>query len=280
MATHTSGMDLQFRHFLGHMYPMPKKRKRETDLSRLIKGMKLSLTDFAKEIGYSNSSIKSVIKGTRPMTQELKARVFAETGIIFVDVAKEDEDKVEPLVYSKKDHQEFKKESAFNEKAARVAAGLVAKQVELLLLAASRPTVGKSLPIFTALQLALEKIKGEFRLEKHVDALLRERHATQTKLYTVKELRANDLLAKQVAFKDDPLLKDEDQIPLAKTTGWLPAKDCFNVAWQNRELFDQLAASQDEDLTEAQKARFEKMRAEMNAEIDAFLPVELRGQSI
>ena len=137
-------------------------------------------------------------------------------------------------------------------------------------------TVGKSLPIFTALNLALEKIKNEYRLEKHIDALLRERHATQTKYYTVKELRGNDLLAKQVDFKDDPKLKDEEQVLLSKTVGWLPTKDCFNIAWQNRELFDQLATCEDEDMTEEQKARFEKMGAEMDAEIDAFLPVELR----
>lgn len=251
---------------------MPKKRKFETDLSRLIKGMGLSLADFAKEIGVSGSTIKSVIKGTRTMTQELKSRVFAETGVLFFDAKKEDLDKSEPLVYTKEDHREFKKESVFNEKAARVAAGLVAKQVELLMLAASRPTVGKSLPIFTALNLALQKIKDEYRLEKNIDALLRERHATQTKLYTVKELRGNDLLAKQVGFQDDPKLKDEEQMLLEKTVGWLPAKDCFNVAWQNRELFEQLAASEDEEMTEEQKARFEKMQAEMESEIDAFMP--------
>lgn len=255
---------------------MPKKRKNETDLSRLIKGMKLPLAEFAKEIGVSGSTIKSVIKGTRSMTQELKSRVFAETGVIFVDVEKKDEGKREPLVYTKQDHQAFKKESVFNERAAKIAAGMAAKQVELLMLAASRPTVGKSLPIFTALNLALEKIKNEYRLEKHIDALLRERHATQTKYYTVKELRGNDLLAKQVDFKDDPKLKDEEQVLLSKTVGWLPTKDCFNIAWQNRELFDQLATCEDEDMTEEQKARFEKMGAEMDAEIDAFLPVELR----
>ena len=259
------------------MYPMPKKRKIETDLSRLVKGTGLSLAEFAKEIGVSGSTIKSVIKGTRPMTQELKSRVFAETGAVFITATKEDVSKQEPLVYNKQMHQAFKKETVFNEKAAKIAAGIVAKQVELLMLAASRPTVGKSLPIFTALNLALEKIKNEYRLEKHIDALLRERHATQTKYYTVKELRENDLLAKQVDFKDDPKLKDEEQVLLSKTVGWLPAKDCFNIAWQNRELFDQLANCGDEVMTEEQKARLEKMRAEMDAEIDAVLPVELRS---
>ena len=119
----------------------------------------------------------------------------------------------------------------------------------------------------------MEKIKDEYRLEKNIDALLRERlTATQRKYYTVKELRGNDLLAKQVGFKDDPKLKDKEQILGEKTVGWLPAKDCFNVAWQNRGLFDQLVASEDDEMTAEQKARLETMKAAMDSEIDAFMP--------
>ena len=178
------------------MYPMPKKRKFETDLSRLIKGIGLSLADFAKEIGVSGSTIKSVIKGTRPMTQELKSRVFAETGVLFLEVAKEDASKCEPLVYTKQMHQEFKKESVFNEKAAKIAAGLVAKQVELLMLAASRPTVGKSLPIFTALQLAMEKIKDEYRAQFFIKGTNRPtmRQALQQVLSSRPEIRRRTIV--------------------------------------------------------------------------------------
>ena len=109
-------------------------------------------------------------------------------------------------------------------------------------------------------------------MEKNIDAMLRERHATQTRLYTVKELRDNDLLAKQVGFKDSPSYQDDQKIPLDKTIGWLPAKDCFNIAWQNRELFKELATSKAEDLTEEQKAQLETMQAQMEREIDAFMP--------
>src|SRR5208337_1585909 len=72
---------------------------------------------------------------------------------------------------------------------------------------------------------ALEPVKNEFHLEKHVDAELRDRHSTETKLYTVRELRNNDLLAKMVNFKDNPNLKDDEKLPLTKTTGWLPVKE-------------------------------------------------------
>jgi transcriptional regulator with XRE-family HTH domain len=235
----------------------------------LVKGMDLTLAEFAREIGVSASTIKKTVEDIRPMSQELCSKIFAETGVLFIP-AKEGE--MEPLVYTKKDHRKFKSETVFSEHGAKCAAGLVAKQVELLLLAASRPTVEKSLPVFTALLLALNKIKDEYHLEKNIEALLRERHATQTKLYTVKELRDNNLLAKQVDFKDDPKLKDEEELPLSKTVGWLPVKDCFNIFWQNRELFNELAALDDETMTPEQKARMEKMGDQMDNEIDAFMP--------
>jgi transcriptional regulator with XRE-family HTH domain len=246
---------------------MPKKRKIETNLSRLIKGLGLTLAEFAREIGVSASAIKKTVEGKRGMSQELRSKIFSETGVIFVDSGPD-----ELLFYTKEDHRKFKNETAFNEAAAKVAAGMVAKQVELLMLAASRPTVGKSLPIFNALNLALNKIKDEYHLEKIIDAVLRERHATQTRLYTIKELRENNLLADQVGFKDDPNYRDDQRIPLSKTTGWIPAKDCFNIAWQNRELFKELMESQEDELTKDQEERLQAMQAQMEREIDAFMP--------
>ena len=252
-----------------------KERKIESNLSRLIKGMGLSLGEFAREIGVSASAIKKAAEGKRDMSQELRVKIFAETGVLFDKNAPN-----EILVYSKEDHRMHKEETTFNEKGAAIASGLVAKQIELLMLAASRPTVRKTLPIFTALNIALAKIKNEYHLEKHIDALLRERNATQTQLYTVKELRDNDVLSKQVGFKDDPKLKDEDKIPLAKTIGWLPAKDCFNIVWQNREFMKALLNSDSESLTDEQKNQLAAMEAQMDKEIDAFLPVELRGNGV
>ena len=247
---------------------MPKKRRIESDLSRVIKGTGLTLSAFAREIGVSASAIKKTVVGTRGMSQELRSKIFSETGVLFVDCKLDDE----PVVYTKKDHRKFKKETAFNEAAAKAAAGLIAKQFELLILAASRPTVGKSLPIFNAINLALNKIKDEYHLEKIIDAVLRERHATETRLYKVKELRENSLLANQVGFKDDPNFRDDQKIPLSKTVGWLPAREWFNIFWQNRELFKELMESQQEELTSDQVERLQAMEAQMDSEIDAFMP--------
>lgn len=253
---------------------MPKKRKVENDLSRLIKGMGLTITDFAREIGVSASSIKKIAEGKRGMSQELRSRIFAETGVMFVDG-----EPSEPLVYTKKNHSDFKKELPFSDKMCAVSARMVAKQVELLLLAGARPSVQKGFPIFTALNLALNQIKNEYHLEKHIDAILRNRGSTETRLYTVKELRENDLLASRVGFKDDPNLKDETKIPLAKTVGWLPAKDTFNVAWQNRELINEINTAENAELTKDQQERLTKMTKQLDSEIDPFLPQEFRSST-
>jgi transcriptional regulator with XRE-family HTH domain len=246
---------------------MPKKRKVETNLSRLIKGMGLTLAEFARLIGVSASTIKKTVEGIRPMSQELRARIFAETGVVFVDEKFDDK----PLVYTKEDHHKFKNESHLNEEGAKIAARVIGKQVELLLVAAARPTVGKVMPIFTALNLAMDKIKDEYHLEKSIDAVLRERHSTETKVYLVKELRENDLLAKQVGFQDDPKFKDAETFPLTRTVGWSPAKDIFNVMWQNREFFAELLKSKNEEMTKEQEEKYLIIKAEMQREIDGFM---------
>jgi transcriptional regulator with XRE-family HTH domain len=247
---------------------MPKKRRIETNLSRLIKGMGLNLSGFARVIGVSASTIKKAAEGKRPMSQELCSRIFAETGVRFDNV----EPNQEPLEYSKEDHRKFKADTEQNETGAKIAAGFVAKQVELLFLAASRPGVGKVMPLFTACNLALAKIKDEYHLEKGVDAVLRERHSTDTRLYTVKELRANDLLAKQVEFQDSPKYQDTDTIPLTKSVGWLPAKDYYNIEWQNRELIAELLKSKNDEMTVEQESQLKAMQKQMDREIDAFMP--------
>lgn len=247
---------------------MPKKQKIETDLSRLIKGMGLTLSEFARIIGVSASAIKKAAEGKRAMSDDLCSRIFAETGVLFVDKTHDQE----PLQYGKEDHRTFKAETQLNETGARIAAGTVAKQVELLFLAAARPGVGKVMPLFTACNLALEKIKNEYHLETGVDAVLRERHATDTKLYSVKELRANDVLAKQVGFKDSAKYQETDTIPLTKSVGWLPAKDCFNVMWQNRELLLELLKTMEGEVTPEQENQLRTMQEQIDREIDAFLP--------
>ena len=66
----------------------------------------------------------------------------------------------------------------------------------------------------------------------------------------------NDLLAKQVGFKDDKKLKDDEQIPLAKTVGWLLSKELFGItraAYQ--EFMKELIALGEKEPSEEQKAK-------------------------
>lgn len=146
------------------------------------------------------------------------------------------------------------------------------KLVELMMAASARPGVEKSYVIFNALIQAIERVKNEFQMEKHIDAELRDRQATKTKLYTVRELRQNELLAKQVGFTDDPKLNDEDQVPLSKTVGWLPAKDLFNIVWQHHAFMKEISVSDKDEPTEAQKAKLAEIEKQRDREIDSFLP--------
>ena len=80
------------------------------------------------------------------------------------------------------------------------------------------------------------------------------------------------MLAAQVGFKDDPQLKDDQQMPLEKTVGWLPVKELFNIQWQHQEFMNELAGSGDQEVTEAQKTKLAEIEKQRDGEIDAFLP--------
>jgi len=219
---------------------MPKKLKQKSDLTIVREGLGLSQAEFARRLGVSASIIKKVEEGKRTMSQDLTARIFAETGVLFVIDKKL---MPEPITYSKEQHAAWVNETQFNQKSAAVAARVVLKLVELMLIAAARPGVQKSYQVFNALVQSLEKVKTEFHLDKHIEAELHDRNATETRRYTVRELRSNDLLAKMVEFKDDPKLKDDDTLPLTKTTGWLPAKEVFNIWWQHREFLKEICTT-------------------------------------
>lgn len=249
------------------MCPMPKKRNLKNNLTRLREGLGLSQPDFARRFGVSASIIKKLEAGTRTISQDLTARIFAETGVMFVSEPEE-----EPLEYTQADHAAWKKEVRLDQKTVKGAERVIMKLVELLLAASVRPGVDKSYPIFNALIQAVSNIKNEFQMEKHIDAELRDRQATETKLYTVRELRQNDLLANQVGFKDDPKLKDEEQIPLTKTVGWLPAKELFNLSWQHQEFLKEISDVDDKGLSEAQETKLAEIRKQCDREIDTFLP--------
>ena len=246
---------------------MPKKRNFKNNLTRVREGTDLSVADFARRVGVSASMIKKVEAGKRPMSQDLSARVFAETGIMLISSPEET-----PIEYLKDQHAEWKKEVLFDEKTVRAATRVVVKLVELIMAASVRPGVQKSYLIFNALIQAIETVKKEYRMEHHIEAELQDRKSTVTRLYKVRDLRENDLLAKQVGFKDDPSLKDNQEIPLDKPVGWLPAKDLFNIGWQHREFLQELENLKSEDLTEDQKAKLERIKKESEAVIDRFLP--------
>ncbi len=250
---------------------MPKKRRIKNNLTRLREGLAWSQPEFARRFGVSASIIKKLEAGKRTITQDLSARIFAETGVMLVAGPEEDE-----LEYTKEDYTKWKKEVLFDRKAVKGAERLIMKLVELMLAAAARPGVEKSYVVFNALVQAIETVKREFQMEKHIDAELRDRLKTETRHYTVRELRQNDLLAKQVGFKDDPKLKDDEQIPMTKTVGWLPAKELFNIAWQHREFIKELEASDETALTEDQKAKAKEIQMKLDKEVDAFLPLDMR----
>lgn len=249
---------------------MPKKPRKEGALTIVRKGLGLSQADFARQLGISASMIKKLEEGKRTLSPDLQARIYAETGVMLVNEGAQDDS----FAYSKNDHAEWMAETQLDQKTASHITRMLARLIELMLISASRPGVQKSFQVFNALLQALENTKKEFHLEKNIEAELRERHATETKLYQVRELRANDLLAGMVGFRDDPKLKDDEMLPLAKTVGSFPTKELFNVAWQHRQFFREILANPDEALSEEARAkltsRLEQIDGQMDLEMDAF----------
>lgn len=246
---------------------MPKKPKQKSNLTIVREALDLSQAEFAYRLGVSASAIKKAEEGIRPMSNDLITRVFAETGVLFVNNLP-----IESFSYTKADHTAWTQEVLLNEKSATAAARVILKLVELMLIAAARPGVQKSYQVFNALIQATERVKNEFHLDKNIDAVLRERNATETKLYTVRELRANDLLAKMVNFKDDPQLKGDETLPLTKSTGWLPGKEMFNIWWQHREMILEVLKTQGDELSDETKSKLQAVEKDMEQEIDKFLP--------
>jgi transcriptional regulator with XRE-family HTH domain len=251
---------------------MPKKPKKKSDLTIVREGLDLSQSEFARRLGVSASIIKKVEEGKRAMSQDLITRVFAETGVLFANTTTP----APPITYTQEDQNAWVKETQFNQKSAAAAARVILKLIDLMLISAARPGVQKSYQVFNALIQSVEQVKREFHLEKHIEAELRERHSTETKVYKVAELRANDLLAKMVEFKDDPNLKDDETVTMTKSTGWLPAKEMFNIWWQHRELLTEILKTQEGELTAEATAKLEdaaaKIESALERELDAFLP--------
>lgn len=249
---------------------MPKKGKIKKNVTRIREGLGLSQPEFARRFGVSASIIKKLEAGKRVISQDLSSRIFAETGVMLFSAPEE-----EPIEYTKENHAAWKKKVLLDQKTVKGAQRVIMKLVELMMAASVRPGVEKSYVVFNGLIQAIERVKSEFQLEKHIEAELRDRQSTKTMLYTVRELRQNDLLAKQVGFSDDPKLKDEDQIPLTKTVGWLPVKELFNIGWKHNELIKELAADGEAEPTEAPSIKLAEIEKQSEQAIDAFLPKDL-----
>jgi transcriptional regulator with XRE-family HTH domain len=250
---------------------MPKKLKKKGNLTILREGLGLTQAEFARRLGVSASLIKKVEEGKRPIADDLRARILAETGVIFVNEDVADQ----PFSYTKDDQEKWLKEVRFNQKAAAVAARLVLKVVELMLVAAARPGVHKSYQVWNAVFQALERVKNEFHLEKHIEAEMRDRHMIETGRFTVRELRANPALAKLWNFQDDPKLKDDETLLLEKTTGLLPVKELFSICCHHLELMSEIAKSTESEWTDEQKSKMEQVsqsiEKELNQEAEKFI---------
>jgi hypothetical protein len=189
-------------------------------------------------------------------------RVFFETGVWIVPGIQ-----TEPFTYNREDYHAWKKELPYNEQIARALAHQLAKWVEMMLLAAARPGIDKGFHLFHVLMQEVQRISREFQMEKHIDAYLRDRYSTDTTAYTVRELRANDLLARMVEFKDDPKYNDDQVLPLTKAVGWMPTKEVFNIAWNHRAVMQEILRNPNADLTPEQQAALEEMEKQFDAEI-------------
>ncbi len=248
---------------------MPNKKNKKSDLTIVREALGLTQSQFAERLGVSASMIKKVEEGKRPLSPDLSARIFAETGLIFVNKGVADEAWTnKTFSYTKDDRETWMKEIQFNQKAAEAAARLVSKTVELMLVAAARPGLQKSYQVWNAIFQALERVKNEFHMEKHIEAEMRDRHMTETGRFTVRELRANPPLARLWNFRDDPKLKDDQALLLEKTVGRLPIKELFNICWQHRELLSEIVRTKESDLTDEQKLKMEQALQSIDKQMD------------
>ena len=135
-------------------------------------------------------------------------------------------------------------------------------------MAAARPGVHKSYQAFNGLLLALERVKEEFGLEKHLEAEMRDRQMTETRRFTVRELRADAALAKLWHFQDDRKLKPDETVLVEKTTKWFPGREINHILTQHRELISEILQTQDGELSAEAKAKLEALNQKIEKEIE------------
>ena len=83
---------------------MPKKPEKKRHLTQLREALDLNQAEFARRLGVSASMIKKVEEGTRPGSEDLKARIYAETGLMFFNRDEVANLPDKPFAYSKAQH--------------------------------------------------------------------------------------------------------------------------------------------------------------------------------
>lgn len=255
---------------------MPKKPEKKRHLTQLREALGLSQSQFAERLGVSASMIKKVEEGTRPGSDDLKARIYAETGRMFFN---KDEPGYSPdghVDYTKAEHEAWLKEVQFDTRTAAAAARLVLRQVELMLIAAARPDVQKSYQAFNGLLVAIERVKAEFRLARHIEAELRDRRSTGTRSFKVRDLRADEELAKLWSFHNNPKLKDDDIVTLEKPVGSFPVNEIGGIWSRHREMISEILNVKAGELPDEAKARLAAVNQTIDKEIEREMAIFIR----
>ena len=250
---------------------MPKKPEKKRHLTQLREALGLSQSQFAERLGVSASMIKKVEEGTRPGSDDLKLRIYAETGRMFFN---RDESGYSPdghVDYTKAEHEAWLNEVQFDPEVAVAAARIIHRQAELMLIAAARPGINKSYQVFNGLLLALERVMAEFRLARHINAEMRDRHMTETRSFTIRELRANRELARLWSFQDDPKLKADAIVTLEKPVGAFPVNEINSICLQHRELFSEILKTQDGEMSDDAKTKLAALDQKVEREMAAFI---------
>ncbi|MFA6545474.1 MAG: hypothetical protein WCS99_13730, partial [Limisphaerales bacterium] len=199
---------------------MPKAAPIPHPIAQIRKALDVSIPEFARTLGISGSLLKKIEASKKPMSPDVRGRVFLETGFIIYDGPRND-----LIEYSQAMHTEWRAQLPNRSEFAPPLAHVLSKQILLLLQAAGRPGVEKVMQVFNSVLLALERIKDEFHLDASLAGQQRDRHLTEQKRIFVGELRKNFHLAELYGFKDRPELKDDEEVVLEKPTGWLPTKE-------------------------------------------------------
>ena len=227
-------------------YAMPRKSHSQHPLNALRRTLGLSQTALARLIGVTPCAVKRIENGRLKISRDFVARLFLATGSVILETP----GGLRTITwtgerYTRQSFELWKAELQPNSAVASALSAQLVRWIEILMLASARPGAGKTVQVFHAVLQSLQSISEQFKMHNHIDALLRERHSTETQLYRVADLRENSALATRVQFHDDPKWKDDDQILLTKPTGWLQHLEIFDLLWTHRDVLTSSVSGND-----------------------------------